>query len=140
LAVTSSTASWLWALTPVSSEATNASVAEWLSGQAHHRARLAHTDHDLGDLVGGLEQRARVPVQAAASWRQCHAACRALEELRADLGLERRQTLGQRGLGHVQAHRCASKAAEVGGDAEAPQLVEVRGTWHMRATHDCTFP
>ena len=107
-------------------------------GQAHDGAGLADPDHDLGDLVGGLQQRARVAVQPPPGSGEGHAARRALEQARSDLGLERRQALGQRWLRDAQAHGGASQAAEVGRDAEAAQLVELGGGgWRG---HGATIP
>jgi hypothetical protein len=54
--------------------------------------------HHLADVVGGLEQRARVLIEPAPGGRQRDAARRPLEQARADLRLERGQALGQRRL------------------------------------------
>ena len=70
-------------------------------------------------------------VQPPSGGRERHAARRALEQPRADLGLQRGQALGERRLRDAQTHRGAPQAAEVGGHAEAAQLVEVGagGAW-----------
>ena len=136
-ALTSSTASGARGSGRASIAATNASAAEWLAARRTTRAGVADAGHHLADLVGGLEQRARVPVQPAPGGGQRDAARRALEQARADLGLERREPLGQRRLRDVQPHRGAAERAEVGGDAERPQLVQV-GRQAMRSAHDHT--
>jgi hypothetical protein len=106
-------------------------------GQAHDGSRVPDADHDLGDLVGCLQQRARVPVQPPSGRRESDAARRSFEQSRTDLGLQRRQALGQRRLRDVQAHRGAPQAAQVGRHAEAAQLVEV-GAGGQRG-HDTTI-
>jgi hypothetical protein len=102
--------------------------------QPHERTGVADPGHDLADLVGQIEQRPGMAVEPAPRGGQRDAAWRALEQLRADLRLERREPLGQRGLRHVQAHRRAAEGSEVGGNHERAQLVEVRS----HAQPECT--
>jgi hypothetical protein len=96
-------------------------------GEAHDVARALDAEHHLGDLVGGVQQPARMRVQPAPRPREDDAVRRAVQQPGADLRLQGGQALGQRRLRDVQPYGGAAEAPEVGGRAEAAQLGELGG-------------
>jgi hypothetical protein len=106
LAVTSSMGSWCCALRLVSSR--DERLGRGVAGrQPDDVAAVADPGHHLADVVGALQERARVLVEAPSGGGQRDAARRALEQAGADLRLQRREALRQRRLRDVQAHRRA---------------------------------
>jgi hypothetical protein len=86
-----------------------------LQRPAHHPARAL--------CVG--ERRLRLNEQLVAGGGQAHTARQALQQRAAQLGLERADLLGQRGLGDEQPLRRLGEGAELGDRHEVLQLAEV---------------
>ena len=94
------------------------------------RTRRCSPREQLADLELGqrqpVERGAGVLDQQRAGRGQLRPAARAVDERRADLGLERREVLGDRGLGEVERGGGAGQRAGVGDRdqrAEAPHVV-----------------
>ena len=89
----------------------------------------------VGDLVLGerepVERGARVLDEQRACGGQLRPAARAVDERRADLGLERRQVLRDRGLREVERVGRAGQRSVVGDRTQRAQAPEVVHKWSL---------